>query len=540
MAINLTSKKILIIEDNASMRETMIHILGSLGGRFLITAESGINAITAMKIDKFDIVLCDYNLLGKKTGQQVLDDARFLKLLPVNAIFIMVTGETRQELVLSAIDNKPDDYLIKPISKDQLSTRIERCTARKQYLACVENEMDSGNFYQALHHCKRLLESDDKKMRLHLLKIQAELTIKIGDFKAAEQLYENILYERELPWARLGLGTVAFFLGDYDQAIETFKDLIVQHPSMMEAYDWLVKAHEAQGNDDNALSSLNSAVNLSPMSILRQKKLAMLADKTDNLAIAHKAYSAVIKLGKNSAQKSPADFAGLANVYLKSNAPNEALKILNQLNLRFQNDPEARLRSALLESEIHLTNGNKELAQLAFGKASVLNEQFSKNLPKELRLNMAKTLYLNGDKMACDEMLNDLVTTNIDNKLFVKDIVNMCDTFIGQNYAMLLIKQVRKELADINNNGVNLFLEGDIKGALDVFEKAIAKRPNNHTVILNMVKIIIHDLKSSKPDPDKIIKAQAYINKAIEIGMPHTQISRLQTELDSFQNATLQ
>jgi Response regulator receiver domain. len=271
MAINLTSKKILVVEDQAIMRETIKHILGSFGARFIVEAESGINAITAMRIDRFDIVLCDYNLLRGKNGQQVLEEARHLKLLPVNAIFIIVTCEQSQEMVLTAIDNKPDDYLIKPFNRQQLLSRIERCYARKKYMASIENEIDSGNLYLAIHNCEQLLQRDDKKMRLQLLKIHAELTLKVGDFKTAEEIYQDILHERELPWARLGLGVVAFFLGYYDQAIKTFQDLIEQYPVMLEAYDWLVKAHESMGNDEHAVSSLNSAVALSPMSILRQK-----------------------------------------------------------------------------------------------------------------------------------------------------------------------------------------------------------------------------------------------------------------------------
>lgn len=370
---------------------------------------------------------------------------------------------------------------------------------------------------------------------MQLLKMYAELTIKIGDFKTAEEIYQNILHERELPWARLGLGVVAFFLGYYDQAIKTFQDLIEQYPVMLEAYDWLVKAHESMGNDEHAVSSLNLAVTLSPLSILRQKKLASLADKTENLVVAKKAYTATIKLGKNSIHRSSGDYSGLANIYLKSNAANEALKILYELNQQFHNDPEAKLRAALLETEIHQAKGNKALAQQAYGKAQKLNEQFNKQLSRELRLEIAKTFYLNGDSETCDGILSDLVKTNIDDKFFIKDIVTMCDAIIGKNHAETLIQHVKKELIDINNKGVSLFQEGNIKGALAVFEKAIAKMPDNHTIILNMVKIIIHDVKTSKPDPEKIISAQSYINKAIQIGIPHNQISGLQTELDTIQ-----
>lgn len=525
----------MVVEDQAIMRETIKHILGSFGARLIVEAESGVNAITAMRIDKFDIVLCDYNLLRGKNGQQVLEEARYLKLLPVNAIFIMVTCEQSQDMVLTAIDNKPDDYLIKPFNRQQLLSRIERCHARKKYLASIENEIDSGNIYQAIHHCERLLQLDSKKMRLQLLKIQAELTLKVGDFKTAEEIYQDILHERELPWARMGLGVVAFFLGYYEQAVNTFQDLIEQYPMMMEAYDWLVKAQEALGEDEHALSSLNSAVTLSPQSILRQKKLAALADKTDNLTVAKKAYTAIIKLGKNSIHRSSSDYSGLANVYLKSNAASEALKVLYELNQQFHNDPEAKLRAALLETEIHQVKGNKALAQQAYGKAFILNEQFNKQISRELRLEMAKTFYLNGNAEVCDGILNDLVKTNIDDKSFIKEIVTMCDAVIGEKYAETLIQQIKKELVDINNKGVGLFQEGNIKGALAVFEQAIAKMPNNYTILLNMIKIIIHDIKTSKPDPEKIMSAQSYINKAIQIGIPHDQISGLQTELDAIQ-----
>ena len=535
MTINLATQKILVVEDQAIMRETLKHILGTFGARLIVEAESGVNAIAAMRLEPFNIVLCDYNLLRGKNGQQVLEEARHLKLLPLNAIFIMVTGEKSPEMVLSVIENKPDDYLIKPFNQQQLLIRIDRCHTRKKYLASIDNDIDSGNLYQAIQHCERLLQTNDKKMHLPLLKIRAELALKVGDFKAAEAIYQSILHDRELPWARLGLGIVAFFLGFYQQAIESFQELIKQYPAMLEVYDWLVKAHESLGDDENALSSLNLAVTLSPMSILRQKKLAMLADKTENLPIAKKAYAATIKLGKNSIHGSASDYSGLANVYLKSNAPNEALKIVLELNQQFHDDPEARLRAALLETNIYQAKGNKALAQQAYGKTFSLNEQFNKQLSRELRLEMAKTFYLNGNSETCDEILSDLVKTNVDDKLFIKEITAVCDAVISQDHADTLIQQIKKELVDINNKGVSLFKEGNIKGALDIFELATAKMPDNHTIILNLVKIMIHDLKKSTPDANKILKTQSYINKAIEIGIPHNQISDLQTELNTVQ-----
>ncbi|MFU8788716.1 MAG: response regulator [Methylobacter sp.] len=533
MTLDLSSKKTLVVEDQAIMRETIKHILSSFGIRRIVEVESGVSAITAMRVEKFDIVLCDYNLLNGKNGQQVLEEARYLKLLPINSIFIMVTGEQTQNMVLTALDNKPDDYLIKPFNWQQLLNRIQRCYSRKTYLSSIENEIDSGNLYQAINNCEKLFQANDKKMRLPLLKMYAELTIKVGDFKTAEAIYQSILQERELPWARLGLGVTAFFLGYYDQAIDTFHGLIEQYPMMLETYDWLVKTHEAQGNDDYAISSLHSAVTLSPMSILRQKKLAWLADKTENLPVAKKAYTATIKLGQYSIHRSSADYSGLGNVYLKTNASNEALKLVNELNQQFHNDPEAQLRAALLEVNIHQAKGNKGLAQQAYSKAFKLNEKFGKQLSRSLRLEIAKAFYLNGNVDDCENILRDLIQKNIDDKAFIKDIVTLCNTLIDENYADKLIQDAQKELIDINNAGVILHQEGNIKGALAIFERASEKMPNNHTILLNMIKISIHDIKSSKPSTEKIMQTQAYINKAIEVGIPHEQVSELQSELNS-------
>jgi tetratricopeptide (TPR) repeat protein len=151
-------------------------------------------------------------------------------------------------------------------------------------------------------------------------------------------------------------------------------------------------------------------------------------------------------------------------------------------------------------------------------------------------MEMAKTLYLNGNEEACDEILNDLLKTNIDDKFFIQDIVTMCDANIGEDYANSLIQEVKKELVEINNEGVSLFQKGDIKGALAIFDQAIAKMPDNHTINLNMIKIMIHDLKTSRAAPEKIIRTQSYINKAIGIGIPHSQLSGLQKVLDSIQD----
>ncbi|MDI1276799.1 response regulator [Methylobacter sp.] len=535
MKMNFDSKKILVIEDQAIIRETIKHILYSLGVRHIVEAGTGVNGIVEMRRSQFDIVLCDYNLGDGKNGQQVLEEAKHFKLLSFNAVFIMITVEQSKNMVLSALDCKPDDYLIKPFNRLQLSTRIERCIVRKEYLASIEREIDIGNIYQAIQNCEKLLQQGNKKTRLHVLKIRADLALVIRDFKAAKKIYQEILQERDIPWAKLGMIVIVFFDGNYEQAVESLQQFIGQYPMMLEAYDWLAKSYEALGNNEEALITLNLAIDLSPQTILRQQRLALLADKTENIEVAKKAYKAAVNLGKHSVYGSSSDFSGLAKAHLKSNSAGDALKILNDMNKCFFNDPDSRLRAAILEIEIQKAKNNGVVAQKPYEKAFKLNEQFGKQIARELRLEMAKISHLSGASEMTDEILADLIKTNIDDKYFIGEIDKMCNAFIGDNYANELISRIKQELVDIDNEGGNLFKEGRIKDALAIFEDAVEKMPNNQAITLSLLKIIIHDLKTSKPDPKKTMLVQAYINKAIKIGVPHDQIGSIQLELDKIQ-----
>ncbi|MGZ4970846.1 MAG: response regulator [Methylobacter sp.] len=534
MKMNFDSKKILVIEDQTIIRETIKHILYSLGARHIVEAGTGINGIVEMRRIQFDIVLCDYNLGDGKNGQHVLEEAKHFKLLPFNAIFIMITVEQSKNMVLSAIDCKPDDYLIKPFNRLQLSTRIERCIVRKEYLVSIEREIDIGNIYQAIQNCEKLLQQGNKKTHLHVLKIRADLALAIKDFKAAKKVYQEILQERDIPWAKLGMIVILFFDGNYEQAIESLQLFISQNPMMLEAYDWLAKAYEALGNHEEALATLSLAIDLSPQTILRQQRLALLADKVENVEIAKKAYKAAVNLGKYSVFGSSSDFSGLAKTYLKSNLANDATKTLNDMNKCFFNDPDSRVRAAILEIEIQKAK-NYGLAQKPYEKAFKLYEQFGNQISRELRLELAQISHLSGTSEVTDEILADLIKTNIDDKNFIEEIDKMCNAVIGDNYAKNLLDRITQELVDINSKGIKLFKDGKTEEALAIFEDAIKKMPNNQSVTLNMLKILIHDLKTSRPDPKKTMHAQSYINKAIQIGVPHDQIGGVQLELDKIQ-----
>mgnify|MGYP001228382428 CR=1 FL=1 len=527
----LTGKSILVVEDYAAMRKAIRDMLYSLEADNVIEADNGVNALNAMSKQNFDIVLCDYNLGEGKNGQQVLEEARHRKLLSYRAIFIIITAEQTASMVLGAMDSKPDEYLTKPFNAQQLYTRIERNFLRKRYLQSVESEMQRGNLAQAIQNCDKLLEQNDKKIRPQLLKLRAELAINVGDFDGARHIYHDILDERELPWARLGLGIADFQQGNIEQAIAVFEALIAENPLFLEGYDWLSRAYEAQNKLQEAQVVLNHAVDLSPQSILRQKKLAETADKNGDLGIAEKAYKAAVVLGKHSVYKSCSDFTNLAKVYSKNNSALDALKTLQAMRQEYINSPEAELRAATLEAEVHKKLGNEALSQAAFQKSMDIAQQCGDKMPKDLQLDVVRSCFLHQQNEQAEALLETLVKTHVDDDQFMDDLRRM-QTSIGlEDHAEALIQTTKRQLVAINNKGVALYKQGKLAEAMALFEQAIQAMPDNKTIILNFLKILVHDLKSSAVTADKLLKIKALMDKAKKIGIDKHKLGILQMEL---------
>nr|WP_054773998.1 response regulator [Methylogaea oryzae] len=176
---SLRGKKILIVDDLPDMRTMMRTLVASLGAEDIHTAKDGDQAMAAMIIHKFDVVLCDYALGEGRDGQQVLEEVRHRGLLPYSAIFVMVTAETSTPMVMGAVEYSPDDYLSKPIPKATLQTRLRNLLGKKEKLHPILNAMQQHNYTVALTQCDYLMEREPAS-RFELLRLKGELLLTTG------------------------------------------------------------------------------------------------------------------------------------------------------------------------------------------------------------------------------------------------------------------------------------------------------------------------------------------------------------------------
>ena len=209
MSSNLSDKNFLIVDDFADMRSVMRSLLRSLEVTRIDLAANGSEAISRLEKKRYDVVLCDYNLGPGKDGQQVLEEARHRQLLGLDAIFIMITAESAREMVMAAVEYTPDSYLTKPFTAELLDTRLKKLFEKKAHLTEVNRAMLAKDYGTAIIELDLLIDESPKNLP-DLLKLKAEIYILAARYDEAQTIYQKTIDQRDVVWARLGLGKVFF------------------------------------------------------------------------------------------------------------------------------------------------------------------------------------------------------------------------------------------------------------------------------------------------------------------------------------------
>lgn len=120
--------KILVVDDFSTMRRITKNILKEMGFSNVAEAEDGLRALSVLRSQKVDYIVSDWNMPNME-GIDLLKAVRAdeqLKHLP----FLMVTAETKKDLILEAAKSGVDGYVIKPFSPQTFSEKFEKVWER--------------------------------------------------------------------------------------------------------------------------------------------------------------------------------------------------------------------------------------------------------------------------------------------------------------------------------------------------------------------------------------------------------------------------
>ncbi len=502
-------------------------MLGNLGVVDVHMASNGAEVLQKCQSRRFDMILCDYDLGKGRTGQHVLEELRHKRLLPLSTVFIIVSAEASRNVVLSSYDCEPDDYLTKPITGMMLQKRMERLLAQKTVLKPVFKALSQKDNGAAMELLTEMSLSESRYSSI-AQKMLGELFIEQGEYQKAEKLYTRALEARQVDWARLGLAKVKSLKGELEVAEKWLNKIVEENPLFLPAYDTLADNCVKKGDRLEAQDTIERAVSVSPMSILRQKRLAKVANQNADSMKAFKALKNAIRLGMHSCHGTAEDHFQLARTVshalekdlpLPDNAVAEAVDALDSAKGKYFLKAEENAQMTLLKGRIHAADRDAIAAEKYLKEYESMSSVSDVGIDADV--DRVALLFSIDEYEQAEELLKQLQHKYRDDQ----EALEKLDQFLSEPAS----ESNRALVSSVNREGIDLYTDGDFDDAVDCFDKARRLFPRHVGIQLNIVQAILGKLKDNPADEVALERGREAINLVSElIDSEHAQYERYQ------------
>jgi two-component system chemotaxis response regulator CheY len=116
--------KVLIVDDFATMRRILRNILKQIGFTDIAEADDGATALKELKKEKYDLILCDWNM-PEMPGIDLLKALKADEQLK-NIPFVMVTAEAQKENIIEAVKTGVSSYIVKPFTAETVNEKLNK------------------------------------------------------------------------------------------------------------------------------------------------------------------------------------------------------------------------------------------------------------------------------------------------------------------------------------------------------------------------------------------------------------------------------
>jgi len=119
--------KILAVDDSPTMRRIIVNTLKRAGFEDVMEASDGKDALAKMKVEKFNLVITDWNMpeMDGLTFVATLRSMDDYKKLPI----LMVTTRSVKDDIVEALKVGVNNYIVKPFTPETLKDKIEQVLA---------------------------------------------------------------------------------------------------------------------------------------------------------------------------------------------------------------------------------------------------------------------------------------------------------------------------------------------------------------------------------------------------------------------------
>lgn len=531
-------KHFLIVDDFDNFIISLKQMLRRLGAEDIDSARNGDEAIQMCIKKHYDVVFCDYNMGDShKNGQQVLEELRYRRLLKNMDLFIMVSAEAGKDMVFGALEYQPDGYITKPITQSLLQNRLDKMIEQKVSTMDIERAMDDEDYAKAITLTNTQLKIDPKN-RAWLIRTLGRLYHMNGDYAHAKKVFQDVLKNRPVEWARMGLAKALFMEGNVQEATGVFEEIVRENAQNLEAYDWLAKCQKQAGQTRQAQETLKAAVAVSPRAILRQLELAGLSKQLNDLDSAAKAFKASVKLGDKSCYETPEmhlDYSKTLTDLAEANPgmnglryAQDAVNALENVRRKYRDDNRVHLLSHLVEVRVQGRQNNTEASSKALKQAQklfVAAEMDEKDA--DVVTEMAQTLYSLGQSSEADALLHSYAARFPQNARLQAQVEELLEEPVS-------LAQ-RSKAREFNRQGIQLYEQGQLEEALRVFNQALEITPKHSGLNLNFLQALLKLASQSGGLGNHRQAANDALSRMAKMNESHRQYKRYQHLLSRFQ-----
>jgi DNA-binding response OmpR family regulator len=183
------ARTILVVEDEPTLRETLVEALEAEGFR-VVSAADGREALTTFRAEGPDLILLDL-MLPELSGTEVMRIIRAESGVPI----VMLTAKDSELDKVLGLELGADDYVTKPFSLRELTARI-RALFRRSEVAATTGEgprtVDLGRIQVDLAGHRLLRDGQAVPLKPKAFELLAFLVRHPGQVFTRDQLLEKV------------------------------------------------------------------------------------------------------------------------------------------------------------------------------------------------------------------------------------------------------------------------------------------------------------------------------------------------------------
>ena len=478
----LPRMRVLLVDRHASARNTLRMILSTLGISAVHNASNSTEVMRQVKAYSFDIIFADYHLDDGRDGQQLLEELRQQRLISLSTVYMVVTAERGYHNVVSVAELAPDDYLIKPFTADQLQSRLAKALYKKKYFERVFRHLDNGAFNDALAACEALIGKDDQFL-YDTLRFKGEILNALGRYEEAKAVYQQVLDNAMVPWARMGLAIALRGMDALAEAEMIGASIIDDFPEYLVAYDFVANVREEMGKLAEAQETLQKASAISPNNSVRQRMVAEIAVRNDDLDVAERAYSKVLERHRGSSLRVIDDYTNLTRVMLDRGHTDGARMITQELRREWRGNKHGELAASVMDSLCCNQEGEPAKAKAALEKALALHADIgddpkARALSQKIAVDLAHACLASGEEDRAKEILSKVAAENHEDRGVIAQIQGVFAKTGNEEAGQSMLAKVGREIVELNNRGVLAARGGDLVASVQMLIEAAERVPN--------------------------------------------------------------